>query len=75
MFSWSSEEVSLPFYRRDNWGLEQSQTRATTSDSWSSILFTGESFGEFLANKEYLECLLREGVRQFQKDVDRLGGI
>lgn len=56
-------------------GWSRASTRITTSDSWSNILLTVGVFGELLGNREYLECLLREGVRQFQKDVDRLGGI
>lgn len=53
------------------------RTRTTTTPShfWSIILFTIGVFGGLLGKREYLECLLREGVHQFQKDVDRLEGI
>lgn len=48
---------------------------ATTTYFCSNILYVVGAFGELLGNQKYLECLLRESVHQFQKDVDRLEGI
>lgn len=66
-----SEEASLLFYRRDNWDLEQSQD--WNYDFRFLVQYSVGAFGELLGSREYLACLLREGVQKFQKDVGRLG--
>ena len=71
-----SEEVSLIYFiDRTTNAWRRARIGTTTSYFLSSIPYITGVFGELLGNKEHLQCLLKETVHQFQKDVDRLEGI